>query len=132
MSRKNKATKTDLRIKVIDAFKDVMIAYLDAAAANPIMATSAGMLPFVLMHPIVPGPAMLGVAAVGAVAGMRSIPNVAINIPGFSIGVSAVEAKWPAQINIIRPQKSMMTADKEEELKTLFKAIGLKQISKLP
>lgn len=132
-----KPLSKDVKIEAIKAFRDILVAALDAAATNPIMATSMGLMPYVLLAPLPyvgPGAVVAG-AAVGAVAGVTNIPNFAISLGPLNLGFAAAQAKWPAQINIIRTgngQKSTMTKEKEEEFDMLQKVLLAKSVVPTP
>ena len=111
MTKKRKEERNLVIIEGIRAFKVLGVAFFEAAAVNPIMATAGGLMPFVLMSMFAPGPAMAGLAGVGAVAGLSNVPNIAVSTPFMDFGLSAAQAKWPAQINIIKKEKATQVSD---------------------
>lgn len=120
----------EVAIKAIEAIKALGVAYFEAAAANPIMATSGGLLPFVILSLVAPGAAQAGMIGVGAVAGMSSIPNVAVSTPLISFGISSYQAKWPSQVNIIKRGEGLMADEKKvKEATTLLKALGVSSLA---
>lgn len=126
MGKKSKPKRNEVYIKALDTVKELGTSFFEAAAVNPIMATAGGLLPYVLLSVVAPNHALVGLLAVGGVAGLQSTPSLAISTPLVDFGVSSVQAKWPAQINIIKKDKSMqIDEEKKGELAILLKALGL-------
>lgn len=123
-----KKQRNEVVIEGIKAVKELGVAFFEAAAVNPIMATAGGLLPYTLISMINPLIGMTGLIGVGAVAGLQSTPSLAVSTPLISFGVSSVAAQWPAQINIIKKDQSLGTGKEQEELGLLLKALGLKAL----
>lgn len=108
----------------IKAFKDIAIAFFDAAAANPIMATAGGMLPFIVLSPFIPS-ALAGQLAVAAVAGLQNLPHVQFGWGIFSIAPPTATMPWPVNVTIVREGEAKRTDAKQvEEAKQLLKILG--------